>query len=328
MASIFFEILDNTSIKSLSGSGLGFYGSSFGASVSTNDYQDSTYLTDENGESNFGSARNVKYLNPSGLIGGTNKETGVLTGMNGTEATLLIHFDHTTKVKVQNAQLRIYDRVNIDNAAVQVITKVAEIVNFRGLTTWNVEGGWLTTGGADIDNAYRTHAYGDALWWGSPWPAVDTYAGVAEGNTTSKRPSYTNSVGVKFENFTDYQYTNGSGNPQLQSTVTAPGYETVGGSGLIVPLLDSPGNYGSGLFRAILNDYMKPKFIQYIDSSTQIKYNTNNTGLSSGVGANLSGSYGGTGYDTRHTWRVALSAKPLSIGSKKQYGLYVSLEYL
>ena len=56
MASIFFEILDNTHIQSLNGSGLGFYGSSFGASVSTNDYQDSTYLTDENGESNFGSA--------------------------------------------------------------------------------------------------------------------------------------------------------------------------------------------------------------------------------------------------------------------------------
>lgn len=323
MASIFFEILDTSIIKSLSGSGLGFYGSSFGASVSTNDYQDSTYLTDENGESNFGSARNVKYLNPSGLIGGTNKETGVLTGMNGTEATLLIHFDHTARVKVQNAQLRIYDRVNIDNAAVGVITKVAEIVNFRGLTTWNVEGGWLTTGGADIDNAYRTYAYGDALWWGSPWPEADTYA----GSTNSIRPSYTNSVGVKFSNFTDYQYSKGSGNPQLQDTVSYPGYETVGGSGLIVPLLDSPGNYGSGLFRTILNGYMKPKFIQYIAEGSQIKYNTN-AGLSSGVGANLSGSYGGTGYDTRHTWRVALSAKPLSIGSKKQYGLYVSLEYL
>jgi hypothetical protein len=72
---------------------------------------------------------------------------------------------------------------------------------------------------------------------------------------------------------------------------------------------------------------MRPKYIQYIAEGSQIKYSTN-AGLSSGVGANLSGSYGGTGYDTRHTWRVALSAKPLNIGSKKQYGLYVSLEYL
>ena len=321
MASIFFEILDTTNIKSLSGSGLGFYGSTFGASVSTTSYQDTTFLTDENGESNFGSARNTKFLNPSGVVAGTNPETGFLTGMNGTEATLLIHFDHTARVKVQNAQLRIYDRVNIDNAAVNVITKVAEVVNFRGLSLWT---DWSNSGGADVDNAYRIHAYGDALWWGSQWPAADTYAGPA----TSTRPSYTNSVGVKFENFTDYQYTNGSGNPQLQSTVTAPGYETVGGSGLIVPLLDSPGYYGSGLFTTILNGYMRPKYIQYIAAASQIKYSTNPTEFSSGVGANLSGSYGGTGYDTRHTWRVALSAKPLNIGSKKQYGLYVSLEYL
>jgi hypothetical protein len=32
--------------------------------------------------------------------------------------------------------------------------------------------------------------------------------------------------------------------------------------------------------------------------------------------------------DTQHDWYVALSASPNSIGSKTQYGLYVSLEYL
>jgi len=32
--------------------------------------------------------------------------------------------------------------------------------------------------------------------------------------------------------------------------------------------------------------------------------------------------------DTRHDWYVALSARPDSIGSKTQYGMYVSLEYL
>jgi hypothetical protein len=322
MASIFFEILDNNTIKSLSGSGLGFYGSSFGASVSTNDYQDSTYLTDENGESNFGSARNVKYLNTSGMIAGNYKESGHLTSMNGTEATLLIHFEHTSNVKVQNAQLRIYDRVDINNAAVGVITKVAEIVNFSTTADWAT---WTNNGGNDVDSTYKPYAYGDALWWGSPWPEADVYA----GSTNSIRPYYINSVGVKFQNFTDYQYGKGSGNPQLQDTVSYPGYESVGGSGLIVPLMDSPGRYGSGLFREIQNTHLKPKYIQYIKPDSQIKYNPSaGAGLSSGVGANLSGSFGGTGYDTRHTWRIAISAKPLSIGSKKQYGLYVSLEYL
>jgi hypothetical protein len=46
-----------------------------------------------------------------------------------------------------------------------------------------------------------------------------------------------------------------------------------------------------------------------------------------------SGLYAGNGAqsvrtDTRHDWYMALSASPDSIGSKTQYGLYVSLEYL
>jgi hypothetical protein len=45
-------------------------------------------------------------------------------------------------------------------------------------------------------------------------------------------------------------------------------------------------------------------------------------------GSFIGRTYGGTGLDTHHTWAVALSASPLSIGSKEQYGLYVSLEYL
>ncbi|MFQ3675224.1 MAG: hypothetical protein SNJ64_01610 [Endomicrobiia bacterium] len=37
----------------------------------------------------------------------------------------------------------------------------------------------------------------------------------------------------------------------------------------------------------------------------------------------------GTGTtDTRHDWFLAISASPDSVGSKTQFGLYVSLEYL
>jgi hypothetical protein len=46
-----------------------------------------------------------------------------------------------------------------------------------------------------------------------------------------------------------------------------------------------------------------------------------------------SGQYAGDGVtstraDTIHDWYMAMSASPDSIGSKTQYGLYVSLEYL
>ena len=350
MASISFEVLDGTigatgfgNVNTISGSGLGFYGSTFGASVSTTSYQDTTYITNADGTANYGTARNIKYITPSSCYDREAAATGALTNLNASDATLFIHFDHTTAVKVQNAQLRIYDRTSPDSPAVGVITKVAEIVNFASACASNTGtvSSWKATPGAGMGTAgaWEKYAYGDAFWWGSPWPSGASYEGAsAGGNTpqTSVRPGYTNSVGIRFENFTDYQYLKGSGNPDSAvSGLTAPGYETVGGSGLIVPLMDSPGSDGRLLAGAIYSGVLRPKYIQYVHTSEQTKYNGNNgswTAVSTGNLAALSGSYGlygiGSGYDTRHTWRVAISARPLSIGSKKQYGLYVSLEYL
>jgi hypothetical protein len=352
MASISFQVIDGTlqstgfgNVNTISGSGLGFYGAGgFGSSVSTTSYQDNTFITNADGTAQYGSVRNVKYLSTTGCYGKEANATGILTQLNSSDATLFIHFDHTTAVKVQNCQLRIYDRDSPDNPAIGVITKVAEIVNFGSACaagTGTVTN-WLATPGVGIGNGgsnpnFASYAYGDAFWWGSPWPSGDNYIGVqgTEGLRTNVRPGYTNSVGIRFENFTDYQYLNGSGNPDSYFTtnsITAPGYETVGGSGLVVPLMDSPGSDGRLLAGAIKSGVLKPKYIQYVAPSQQSKYNGGSTGPDSGNLASLSGSYGlygvGSGYDTRHTWRVAISARPLSIGSKKQYGLYVSLEYL
>ena len=63
---------------------------------------------------------------------------------------------------------------------------------------------------------------------------------------------------------------------------------TVGGSGVYVPLAQSPGALG----------------------------------VYAGDGASNTGQY------TQHDWYVAITASPDSIGSKTQYGLYVELEYL
>lgn len=349
MASISFQVLDgNFGSKTISGSGLGFYGAGgFGSSVSTTSYQDNTFITNADGTAQYGSVRNIKYLTTSGCYDKEASASGMLTQLNASDATLTIHFDHTTAVKVQNAQLRIYDRDSPDNPAVGVITKVAEIVNFgsaceAGTGTLGGVNGWLNNPGLGMGiespNNYASFAYGDANWWGSPWPSGDNYLGNFdnEGKKTSVRPGYTNSVGIRFSNFTDYQYLNQSGNPDSYFTtnsISVPGYETVGGSGIIVPLMDSPGSDGRLLAGAIKSGVLKPKYIQYIHPNQQGKYNgTGSTGPSSGTLASLSGSYGlygiGSGYDTRHSWRVAISARPLSIGSKRQYGLYVSLEYL
>ena len=316
MASISFETQDNIL---LSGSGLGFYGSSFGASVSTTSYQDTTYVTNSDGTDDGGAARNVKFLNPTGCYLGFAAESGLLIQSNGVHATLMIHFKHTSAVKVQNVQLRIYDRDNINNPASGVITKVAEITNFNN----KMYSDWISTAGDAVVS--QNYGYGDAFWWGSQWPSGGMYAAA----DSSDRPSYTNSVGVVFRDFTDYQYNKGSGNPdQRVSGITAPAYETVGGTGIIIPLVDSPGSGGRFLATGILTGDIKPKFIQYVNTTYQSSSLGLSTTYSTGVLGNLTGSYGGTGYDEQHTWRVALSARPLSIGSKTQYGMYVSLEYL
>jgi hypothetical protein len=332
MASLSFQVLDNTSINpganAIGGSGLGFYGNTFGASVATTSYQDSTFVTNSDGNTNGGVCRNVKYLggttvalsNPTGCYITPAAATSQLLSINGTEATLVINFNHSSSVKVQNCQLRIYDRVSPDRPATGVITKVAEIVNFMNVSTYD---SWASNALADTGN--MNYGFGDAFWWGSPWPSGSTYF-YSAGNYSFK-PFYVNSVGVTFQNFTDLQASNGSGNPDSAlAGLMYPAYETVGGSGLVVPLLDSPGSGGRFLHTGVTPNFV-PKYTQYVVPGYQTTLGKTVT-VNSGVGGALAYSYGGTGYDTCHTWRVALSARPLSIGSKTNYGLYVSLEYL
>jgi len=311
MAQITFSILDVDVLNVSDGSGLGFYGAGgFGSSVALDAYQDRTYLTNSLGNDPGPAARNIKYTSPmSGTMQAVGTPTGLLK-MNGSESTLVINFSHDTAVKVQNAQLRIFDRNNINNPASGVNTKVAEIINFNGSGQVS---DWLANAGDDVSNVIGS---GDALWWGSPWPSSYMYV-------TTARPYYQNSVGVKFYNFTDLELINGTGNRDSRLAGIVGGESTVGGTGIIVPLVDSPGSGGQGL---IDTTYFMPKFTQYVNELSQ----TTNFGMSSsynGTGVGITGTYGGSGADTLHTWRVALSASPYTIGSK-EFGLYISLEYL
>lgn len=190
------------------GSGLGFYGDGgFGYSVSVGSYQDNTFVTDANGIEQGPQAHNVKYLNASSGEIPTGIELPVIQIPNA-KSTLNVRFTNDTAVQVQNAELRIYDRTSINNAASGVTTRAYECLHVD--TDTEVEGSGLTT-------------------WTTP-----------------------------------------------------------SGSGTILDLADSPGE----------------------------------SGLAAGNGSTS------TTTDDRHDWYVCLSARPDSIGSKTQYGLYVSLEYL
>ena len=321
MAIIDFQILGNNNatptLETLSGSGLGFFGATAGSSVQIGSHQDSTYVSNGDGSSTTSQTNNVKFVAdtfPSGMcevdaLGSPYGPVG-LSGVKSYESTLGIRFGHDTAVKTQNVQLRIYDRANINYPASGVNTKVAEVVNFNG-STYNNQGAG-GTGSSAVGS-------GDAFWWGEPWPSE-----------LVTKNYWTNSLGTKFYNGLS---TSAAVNGDARLGNVTDDDETVGGSGVVVPLLDSPGSGQRGLDEVTGSEGMIwPKWTQYINStSTQNTwYGTSgkvafNDGSTAG---NLTKNQGGTGYHTHHTWAVALSASPLNIGSKEQFGLYVSLEYL
>ena len=150
MALISFLAGEGYAINDLSGSGLGFYGlGGYGTSVQVGQYQDNTYITNSTGTATDAiKVDNIKWMDAaSGQIPGG--EVRLLTAIPNYLATLNIRFTHTAPVKTQNAQLRIFDRANIDNPAVGVVTKVAVLVHpwdtaspaGSGSLTWATPGG-------------------------------------------------------------------------------------------------------------------------------------------------------------------------------------------
>jgi hypothetical protein len=212
MATISFWAGENNNIANLAGSGLGFYGGAFGYSVAVGTYQQTTYITNAAGTAQGPQCDNVKYVHPNSGLMGSNTVPSSLLYMPNSLATLNIRFDHTSAVKVQNVEARVYDRYSISNPHSGVTVAMAELIH--------------------PSNDQTVIGSGDSVWC------------IASG--------------------------------------------TAAATGIVLSLAPSP---GSG-------------------------------GIHAGNGSNS------VRTDTVHDWFMAISASPDSIGSKTQFGLYVSLEYL
>jgi len=328
MAELRFQVLGNAdgspSRASLGGSGLAFYGATGGSSVTIGEYQQTSFVANADGSTFTDATSNVQFETtstwPSGQCvldagPGAASSTG-LSGVRTMYGTLGIEFNNSTAVTVKNCQLRIYDRNNVNYPASGVNTKVGEIVNWDG-DDYNSQG-------ADDGATSAAYGSGDLWWWGEPWPSE-----------YCSKNYYTNSLGVVFYNGLDTG-TNTNGDSRLSDAGVAGSYDTVGGTGIIVPLLDSPGSGQKGLrgSEVVSGTGMAwPKWTQYITNTSDqtevfgFNFGDGSDTTKSGGVANIDKTYGGTGLDTHHTWSVALSASPLSTGTKENYGLYVSLEY-
>ena len=155
-ATLAFYAKGDSFSTALSGSGLGFYGASFGSSVEVNSYQTTTYVTDANGTIEGPLADNIKYMfnglsvgNPgSGLV--SSGPMLPLQSIPNQLATLNVRFTNDTVVKTQNVNLLIYDRTSTSDNATGVTTKVAELIHVN--TTNDASGSgdhsWHTASGS------------------------------------------------------------------------------------------------------------------------------------------------------------------------------------
>ena len=176
MASISF-FAGSTAINNLSGSGLGFFGGSFGQSVQLNSWQDTTFITDGNGTNNGGAGNNVKYYTDTkGFAAGVVPATGLLYIPNE-KASLNIRFSNDSAVRTQNAKLRVFDRVNKNHPASGVTTRVAELLH--------------------TSSSYSIEGSGDSTWWGSASHTGSDAQGTynASTNPSARLPAGTKTVG-------------------------------------------------------------------------------------------------------------------------------------
>lgn len=117
-------------IDHVNGTGLGFFGSTFGVSVPVGSQQDSTWTTNQDG-----SVTGVKLSNTQWVSTGTDTAAGQvdlegttinLNNLPNAYCPLNIRFTHDTAVATQNARVIIYDRSQIENPATGVITYAYE----------------------------------------------------------------------------------------------------------------------------------------------------------------------------------------------------------
>jgi len=121
--------LGDVTIQNLSGSGLGFYSTGFGGSISVGTFNGVTFVTDSNGLVQGPQCNNCTYLNTaSGMLNSSTSGIHILN-MPNYLATLNINFTHTSAVRLQNSKIFIYDRVSTSNLASGVTTRVVEVVH-------------------------------------------------------------------------------------------------------------------------------------------------------------------------------------------------------
>ncbi len=107
---------------------IGFFGPAFGFSVRVGEYQETTFRTTEDGQTNGGQLPNLRYANVSGAFVGASIVAQELLTVNNNEATLRVRLQTDSSVGTQNTNFRSFDKSSINNAPSGVTVQAAEVI--------------------------------------------------------------------------------------------------------------------------------------------------------------------------------------------------------
>ncbi len=126
---------------------LGSFGANFGFSIRVGEFNNTSFVTNDNGTTNFGQVPNLRWANVSGAFVASELTASELLEVDNTEATLRIRLQTDSSVGTQNSAFRAFDRVSIASSPSGVTVRAVEIrkpspsIRGSGNTNWTTIAG-------------------------------------------------------------------------------------------------------------------------------------------------------------------------------------------
>jgi hypothetical protein len=121
---------------------LGFFGANFGFSIRVGEYNNTSFVTTDNGSANHGQVPNLRYYNSSGCYVASELTPTELRNVDNAEATLKITLTTDSAVRTQNTSFRAFDRTSINNDPSGVTVYAAEIRKHSVSTYGSGDASW------------------------------------------------------------------------------------------------------------------------------------------------------------------------------------------
>lgn len=139
---------------------LGFFGANFGYSIQVGQYNQTSFVTTDNGSANHGQVPNLKYANTSGAYVASELTATELKEINNDEATLQITLVNDTAVQTRNTAFRAFDRTSINNNPSGCVIYACEINKPSLSVRGSGDTSWQQIYGSGSILSLDDHAYG------------------------------------------------------------------------------------------------------------------------------------------------------------------------